>query len=367
MAESSLSFHCIVCYETFEHEQNYPVVLPCGHTFICNECSRRINKCMECRTSLLYPLENDPAYHRAKAAAKAEEDMQRRLHRNPSNNNNSHYNQHKPKPIHVKPEHRMRLPCPKNLVLLSLMEATIANSQSVDEGAASHSDDSGKEILAGVNIVTGGCGTYAVTHTEGLRVFTDKQDEGAVTAVPHHGQDDDELLITMTESTDLGTEVTPGRVHRTPLADRKQLASPARVNSPALIRTAKSGEGLLTRTSNPHKTDVYAHHSNAAGKAPGSPSLEEMFCTSGLSVGSMEPRDKMSARDSPPFAVEATSFLLKFGDHVQVVEFDADGWAKLARGKGYIHAEHGSDLVKSKCCRRAVRATVCAWCKCLIL
>jgi hypothetical protein len=36
---SPFSFHCIICIEEFEPKDRYPVVLPCGHTYVCNHCT----------------------------------------------------------------------------------------------------------------------------------------------------------------------------------------------------------------------------------------------------------------------------------------------------------------------------------------
>jgi hypothetical protein len=35
---SPFSFHCIICIEEFDQRDRYPVVLPCGHTYVCNQC-----------------------------------------------------------------------------------------------------------------------------------------------------------------------------------------------------------------------------------------------------------------------------------------------------------------------------------------
>jgi len=51
---SSFSFHCIICFETFNHTVRYPVVLPCGHTCVCHPCAKRLTRCMECRTKLTF-------------------------------------------------------------------------------------------------------------------------------------------------------------------------------------------------------------------------------------------------------------------------------------------------------------------------
>mmetsp|Transcript_5704 Transcript_5704/g.14245 ORF Transcript_5704/g.14245 Transcript_5704/m.14245 type:complete len:136 (+) Transcript_5704:311-718(+) len=50
---SPFSFHCMICFEEFDNETRFPVVLPCGHTYVCNVCAQRLDKCMECRTPLI--------------------------------------------------------------------------------------------------------------------------------------------------------------------------------------------------------------------------------------------------------------------------------------------------------------------------
>mmetsp|Transcript_32562 Transcript_32562/g.36074 ORF Transcript_32562/g.36074 Transcript_32562/m.36074 type:complete len:791 (+) Transcript_32562:348-2720(+) len=50
----SSSLHCTICFESFNLTDRTPVVLPCGHTFLCLPCSKRLTKCMECRTPLFF-------------------------------------------------------------------------------------------------------------------------------------------------------------------------------------------------------------------------------------------------------------------------------------------------------------------------
>ena len=56
---TAFSFHCMICFEEFHPEDRYPVVLPCGHTYVCHLCANRLDKCMECRTPL-YELVQPP-------------------------------------------------------------------------------------------------------------------------------------------------------------------------------------------------------------------------------------------------------------------------------------------------------------------
>mmetsp|Transcript_26453 Transcript_26453/g.56836 ORF Transcript_26453/g.56836 Transcript_26453/m.56836 type:complete len:120 (+) Transcript_26453:218-577(+) len=60
MASSAFSFHCMICFEEFDPQTNYPVVLPCGHTYVCIACANRLDKCMECRTPLTMKIELPP-------------------------------------------------------------------------------------------------------------------------------------------------------------------------------------------------------------------------------------------------------------------------------------------------------------------
>ena len=49
MPKAPFSFHCTICYDAFHPTNRAPIVLPCGHTFICEDCGKRLTKCMECR------------------------------------------------------------------------------------------------------------------------------------------------------------------------------------------------------------------------------------------------------------------------------------------------------------------------------
>jgi len=60
MASSAFSFHCMICFEEFDPNTNYPVVLPCGHTYVCVTCANKIDICMECRTPLVMKIEVPP-------------------------------------------------------------------------------------------------------------------------------------------------------------------------------------------------------------------------------------------------------------------------------------------------------------------
>ncbi len=114
---SAFSFHCIICFDDFDAESNYPVVLPCGHTYVCINCANRLDKCMECRT---------PLNVKVGAAGSQNAQLQRGssalpLQRRPQQNRYHGPNNTLPTPPVTVTK---RLPLPKNAVLLSLIQAS---------------------------------------------------------------------------------------------------------------------------------------------------------------------------------------------------------------------------------------------------
>ena len=186
MAESPFSFHCMICFEEFDTETRYPVVLPCGHTYVCSQCSVRLDRCMECRTPLFteshapeLPRElGTSAVHRRPqaraiglsgiggvrgyAAGRAGGLVGRSI---------SSYRQPRAVP---QPPSKQRLPLPKNAVLLSLMEATEIAAEGVRRcSSPSFQDDESEKIKLGTSIATGVSGTYVVSQKEGLMIMPD--------------------------------------------------------------------------------------------------------------------------------------------------------------------------------------------------
>ena len=161
-------------------EKRYPVVLPCGHTYLCNECAERLETCMECRTPL-YEIVSPPTT-------------------GPKNNQAStvvagrRYQSSQPQPQKKpQPPVKKRLPLPKNLVLMSLIEATELAARNVrahqqQEPSLTDSpittslttgpvssmvDDEVEEekIKTGTSLAISDCGTYAVAAKGGLEIF----------------------------------------------------------------------------------------------------------------------------------------------------------------------------------------------------
>lgn len=190
-----VNFHCIICFDEFNLTDKAPVILPCGHTYLCEPCSKRIKTCMECRTPLFWTPPPRPSPSPLTP------------YRNNANNQGIHrYRYGDPQPragppsSPVKPPEPVALPVPKNIVLLAMLEAAerqsmmaasvmdisqddidddaitmingqVASPSAVAAAADAQEEDEVKRIIAGMETLTGPCGTYAVRDDAGLAVL----------------------------------------------------------------------------------------------------------------------------------------------------------------------------------------------------
>jgi hypothetical protein len=318
--ESAFSFHCMICFEEFHPDERFPVVLPCGHTYVCNACANRLDKCMECRMPLYTTV-------RAGAAAGGSSTS------SSSNNNNrgggaggrsSWANARSgrgggaggmssptetggmPSP-HQQPI-KKRLPLPKNVVLLSLIEAT--ELATIDVQKKYSSDDQQGTVF------TGGGGSASAAVAPPASSAVNLQIRPAVFTMNSMIDADDEEE----EKIRVGTSVAVGVAGTYAIATRDGLTIvPNR--PPASTATSPRGGGSQSTGHHPEEdvdSLVQNMHSEAAKN------------------------DKESPKKST--STDKDCGKLSFGDRVQVVSIDG-GWAKLARGYGYVKVDKSS-LVK---------------------
>ena len=167
-------FHCIICFDEFNLTDRPPVILPCGHTYLCEPCSKRIKTCMECRTPLFWTPPPRPPTATPLT---------------PYRNNNGRYSRYASPapPSPVKAPEPIPLPVPKNVVLLAMLEAAERQTMmaasvmdisqdDIDDDASGQGGDEDdveiKRIIAGMESLSGACGTYAVREEEGLAVLS---------------------------------------------------------------------------------------------------------------------------------------------------------------------------------------------------
>lgn len=279
MAEAAFQFHCMICYEEFDNSAlRHPVVLPCGHTYVCKSCGDRLDKCMECREPLFIKVAPTADGPHTPLPALASTASRTTASWSSSRRAPAASNQHvSPKKVTPPTTIKKRLPLPKNAVLLSLIEATrmiSADTQIHAEGEATHDiaigastsrdsslmDEYHEEdpihVELAAKVSAGTAGTYAVSAREGLKIFPNR----------------------------------PG----------------------------SSGVALSRSRISFTDEDVS--------------SLVDFFH-----------EQKMDSHQGDDKAKEALA-TLAYGDRIQVVSID-DGWAKLARGYGYVHAS-SSAIVK---------------------
>ncbi|KAL7559463.1 hypothetical protein ACA910_017477 [Epithemia clementina (nom. ined.)] len=148
-AASVIPFHCIICFDEFNTTTRTPMVLPCGHTYVCLPCTKRLKRCMECREPLFLPEPTNPHHHHP-----------HHLH---NNNVNTRGGRLLPatatassgpasssfaspgavvpttptkSPMPTAGALKTPLPIPKNLVLIALMEATERTCREWEQSAA---------------------------------------------------------------------------------------------------------------------------------------------------------------------------------------------------------------------------------------
>jgi hypothetical protein len=171
-------FHCVICVEEFCLKDRPPVVLPCGHTFLCAPCSKRLKRCMECREPLFItaPLGNSTRgpppppplmYSRAGNGRYS-----------PQQYHSTHGSVPPSPPIQIP------LPIPKNVVLISMMEAAARQAKidtdqvEIESNGSMEADDDEdaydlNRIISGMATLSGPCGTYTVRESDDLTVIPD--------------------------------------------------------------------------------------------------------------------------------------------------------------------------------------------------
>lgn len=178
-------FHCIICFEEFNLKDRLPMVLPCGHTFVCQPCSKRLKRCMECREPLFYTIPKKPQSPTLGPQAGSRAGSSSRYHHQQTPLTPPHPSS----PPHPSTITQVRFPIPKNLVLISMMEAAASAKQlqsPKDQQQLPFADDSlnqndGEEfdlrrILTGVATLSGSCGTFVVKAPEGLSILPSMPD-----------------------------------------------------------------------------------------------------------------------------------------------------------------------------------------------
>lgn len=264
---------------------------------------------MECREPLFLPkttknaLPHASSYGRSSPAPPGSPSLRPRVES--YSRYSPRYSPSPPSPIHpvsvAANTEPVPLPVPKNLVLMSLMEAaerTGAAMKSKDEDKEYESGDDDEQVMEGMDLLSSGYGTYVVRSRDGLLVYP-------------HDADPHKLL--------------------------EQLHQPFR----DLEFHSQFGRSSPLEISYSVSSDDEEDEIEAARK-----DSDDVLCQTDK-LGNIE----SAFRKVTPKKTEIIStplLRLEHGQTVQVVSF-IDGVAMLSRGRGYVLAS-STQLVKGKSC-----------------
>lgn len=180
-AAGVIPFSCIICFDEFTTDTRPPMVLPCGHTFVCLPCSKRLKRCMECREPLFLPRQPQQQqqpqtpnrYSSTSGSTSSNSNGNNRRYSPVQHHHHQYYQPPSTPPPPLAPA--APLPIPKNVVLLAMMEAAERQQAAVRrEGDDEENQDDDDEeqfdlngIIGGMVTFAGPTGTYIVRESTG--------------------------------------------------------------------------------------------------------------------------------------------------------------------------------------------------------
>jgi Zinc finger, C3HC4 type (RING finger) len=250
-------FHCVVCFDEFSLKERPPVVLPCGHTYICAPCSKRLKRCMECREPLFITVKHSNqqqgSYNAPRTPILPAPTMYGRYSPTPSTppqgtssssfintNSSQQYVQQIP------------LALPKNVVLICMMEAAERqmrdsnniNTEAVlelidDTNGSMNASDEDEEydlnrIISGMATFSGPCGTYAVKERDGLSILNE---------YPNNNDDD---VDDDNEDDSRNDDVTRTALHVTASCDSIEVSNPCTLKHGQTVQVVRFENGIAT-------------------------------------------------------------------------------------------------------------------------
>jgi Zinc finger, C3HC4 type (RING finger) len=354
---ASIQFQCIICFDDFDLADRMPMVLPCGHTYVCHACTRRLDRCMECRQPLFLSV---PSTAFAKAAPSGllpatatgggGESRNRRL----GNHEHPHFSSNHPPPHSFA---RIPLSIPKNVVLVSLMEAAqrqMLELKHQDRGRQESYDEGSKYPGGGKGDSPRGMDVVVAV------VVDDEDDDDSFTGstCDHEEDDNDELELDRTMSGMTAFSASCGTYAVTAdgvvvVQPNNPRASPSRMKLPG---RETLGVNLPTASIRPTSSDDKKTDELVVAEMPTirtggiEGDLAEDSAESPLSrtpttdsTGALGDNHQQRHNDDRPAPREP--FVLRKGQTVQVVSLE-NRVAKLARNTGYIVLGSSSHLVK---------------------
>ncbi|GFH44060.1 hypothetical protein CTEN210_00534 [Chaetoceros tenuissimus] len=288
--------------------------MPCGHTYVCNICASKIDKCVECRSTLLKevtPPQEERRYVSGPRGKSSYGSFTAATSGRRSTGQHRDLYEQPPRQAIVK---RERIPLPKNVVLLSLIESSQlventscnrllsrgATRSRTRESTFDFKDNVDADeleenrIIFGAYIANEACGTYAVATTTGLKIVQKRSNSPSENKAGSRNNE---------RSTSNGRSI-----------------SVIRARSPRL--DGEDGDEMLSTAT-----------------------ITNGSCKKKLTESWQGKIDEIVVNNMKRKAQNRIDVHLNYGDRVQIVSI-VDKWAKLARGYGYVYLENSNDLVK---------------------
>mmetsp|Transcript_15287 Transcript_15287/g.38527 ORF Transcript_15287/g.38527 Transcript_15287/m.38527 type:complete len:726 (-) Transcript_15287:77-2254(-) len=347
-----MDLHCVICYEEFDLHERYPVVLPCGHTYVCVVCSKKIEICHECREPLYWtPPKPQPTIT----------NHNNNIHRSPATSRYSRYNsRYSPStPPHnsvVKPEKREKipLPCPKNVVLMESIEAKQRQERLVAEQKAAKLLRK-QERLRERQLKA----QQRRQEKEGLRLLRDAEIGRGL--VRQHSSDSQSIEVDLEECSslldatgddeeelDYDDDISSSSSSALPLGDPQLINGYAALSGACGTYAVREPEGLVVLPLDPNRPKYHVMKNHDDEKKDGSQHSSTHFS----SIFNKSGEDNGAANDDigniPSSGSAREPFSIAEGQKLQVVgvmESNEHGVYQLARGAGFVVAT-AKQLVK---------------------
>ena len=350
-----MELHCVICYEEFDLKDRYPVVLPCGHTYVCVVCSKKIKICHECREPLYWkpPIQQQPANNNHNS----------HIHRSPATARYSRYNsRYSPStPPHNKPPEKREevpLPCPPNKVLMEMIEAKERQERLVaeqKEAKLKKKQERMREkqlLLEQRRMEKENLRRYheAADTRRGLtqQYSMDSHQEIEVDIHENNNLLDVTIDDTDVEELDYDDEISSSSSSDLPLGDPELIAGYAALSGTCGTYAVAEPEGLVVLPQDPNRPKYHVAKDHGDEKKDGSQHSSTHFSSifsstdedNGLGTSGNDRIRSSHSRREP--------FTIAEGQKVQVVgvlESNDQGVYQLARGAGFVVAS-SNQLVK---------------------
>ena len=251
-------FHCVVCFDEFSLKERPPVVLPCGHTYICAPCAKRLKRCMECREPLFITVKHNnqqqASYNAPRTPILPAPTMYGRYSPTPSTppqaTTSTSFVNNNPSQQYVQ---QIPLALPKNVVLICMMEAAERqmresnnlNTETVlelidDTNGSMNASDEDEEydlnrIISGMATFSGPCGTYAVKERNGLSILNQ-----------YPSNNDDDVKDDNEDDDSRNDDATRTALHVTASYDSIEVSNPCTLKHGQTVQVVRFENGIAT-------------------------------------------------------------------------------------------------------------------------